>query len=233
MMKTELLFPTPVWVEDDCKLDVKKLEEFCYYAREQDDIGRKASNDGGWQSGDFKLIQSGGYPPIGETELKPLHDKIMDVAYQSADDWGFQSYRLSMSNMWININKKGSFNHLHTHCGCIMSGVYYVKVPPCCCGELSFQRDPIQQNLKEYWGCDENFDRYEKEQNYMDATFPPADNKLILFPAWLLHMVGRSASDEDRISISFNIHVFSDLYINDEVYPKRKSNKSRLSLSPM
>ena len=67
----------------------------------------------------------------------------------------------------------------------------------------------------------------------MDATFPPAENKLILFPAWLLHMVGKSASDEDRISISFNIHVFSELLLDDEVYPKRKSNNSRLSLKVM
>ena len=229
-MRTDLHFPTPVWVEDNCQLDIKPLQDFCFYAREQDPVGRKASNAGGWQSGDFKKNGGGGYPPIGETPLEPLHDKIMDIAYKAGDDFGFSNYSMSLSNLWININGRGHANHSHTHCGCILSGVYYVKIPPCCCGDLYFQRPQNDQNLKEYWGCSENFDRYDKEHNYMDVAYTPEENKLILFPAWLLHSVGASASDDERVSISFNIHVFSDYLTNDEVYPKRKSNNSRLSL---
>ena len=37
------------------------------------------------------------------------------------------------------------------------------------------------------------------------AKMEPEDNKLILFPSWLEHDVEPSKSDEDRISIAFNV----------------------------
>ena len=124
-----------------------------------------------------------------------------------------------MSNMWININGRGAYNHTHIHGGSIFSGVFYVKVPSCCCGELKFLRPLEYQAMKEYWGCDENFDRYDKPHNYLDFFIPPENNKLVMFPSWMQHSVDANASDHDRISISFNIFIFSEHYIN-EVYPK-------------
>ena len=154
----------------------------------------------------------------------------MANAYESADSFGFSQYTLKLSNLWMNINRKSNYNLLHTHAGCIMSGVYYAKVPNCCCGELKFVRDLNHQCLKEYWGCNENFDRFEHDYNYMEYYVQPKENLMILFPSWLMHSVDASASDDDRISLSFNIHIFSDYYRDNEVYPKRKSNNSQLSL---
>ena len=64
----------------------------------------------------------------------------------------------------------------------------------------------------------------------MEYYVQPKENLMILFPSWLMHSVDASASDDDRISLSFNIHIFSDYYRDNEVYPKRKSNNSQLSL---
>ena len=59
----------------------------------------------------------------------------------------------------------------------------------------------------------------------------PKENSLVLFPAWLQHSVDASASDDDRISISFNMFIFSDFYRDNEIYPKGKPNNSKLPLS--
>ena len=219
-MKTELLFPTPIWVEDDCGIDLDPIQKFAYEVKEEDTKGRRSSNGGGgWQSHDFRPDW------IPNTPLKPVSDYIMQMAGVCADEFGFNDYRLNMSNMWINVNGRGAFNHTHIHPGSILSGVFYVKVPSCCCGELKFMRPLEHQAMKEYWGCEENFDRYDKSYNYLDFFVPPAENKLVMFPSWMQHSVDANASDFDRISISFNIFIFSEHYI-DGVYPKREFNNT-------
>jgi len=222
-MRTERLFPTPIWIDDDCGIDPKEIEEFAYIVEKEDPKGVQASNYGGYQSDSFR-------DTFIPDPLSKLYQRLMANAYESADSFGFSNYTLKLSNLWMNINRKSNYNLLHTHAGCIMSGVYYAKVPECCSGDLKFVRDLNHQCLKEYWGCNENFDRYEHDYNYMEYYIQPKENLMILFPSWLMHSVDASSSDDDRISLSFNINIFSDYYRDNEIYPKRKSNNSQLSL---
>ena len=55
-MRTQLLFPTPVWIEEKCGVDADKLKEFAYLVKSEDPKGRQVSNEGGWQSWDLSLI---------------------------------------------------------------------------------------------------------------------------------------------------------------------------------
>tara|TARA_B100001250_G_scaffold408102_1_gene429921 strand:- start:1995 stop:2672 length:678 start_codon:yes stop_codon:yes gene_type:complete len=222
-MRTERLFPTPIWIDDDCGIDPKEIEEFAYIVEKEDPKGVQASNYGGYQSDSFR-------DTFIPDPLSKLYQRLMANAYESADSFGFSNYTLKLSNLWMNINRKSNYNLLHTHAGCIMSGVYYAKVPECCSGDLKFVRDLNHQCLKEYWGCNENFDRYEHDYNYMEYYIQPKENLMILFPSWLMHSVDASSSDDDRISLSFNINIFSDYYRDNEIYPQRKSNNSQLSL---
>ena len=52
-MKTELIFPTPVWKFDNVGIDKQSLTDFVYYVKSEDPVGRKQTNHGGWQSHDF------------------------------------------------------------------------------------------------------------------------------------------------------------------------------------
>ena len=101
MKKTELLFPTPIWTDDDVGLDLKPIQDFSYEVREHDPDGRQATNDGGWQSNEFK------FDVLPDTPFKYLYYSIMDHAYEACDQWGFMNYSLKLSNLWININAKG------------------------------------------------------------------------------------------------------------------------------
>lgn len=211
-MKTELLFPTPVWIEDGCGIDREKLLDFVYLVRREDPEGRYASNDGGWQSHDF--IDE----VMKENPLSELRRKILEIAYAACDEWGFTEYTLRISNLWLNINNKGNSNLLHTHPGCVLSGVYYLKVPACCSGPFSFIRDFKDQHMKESWGNANNFETW-KDINVNQYDIQPQDDTMLIFPSWLMHAVSKSASDDDRISISFNIIPFSNHY--NEIYPTR------------
>ena len=211
-MKTELIFPTPVWKFDNVGADRQKILDFVDVVRKEDPDGRVASNDGGWQSWDF--IEG----VMDNNPLKEIKDMIMERAYAASDEWGFEHYTLKMVNLWVNVNNKGHFNHLHTHPGGILSGVYYVKLPSCCHGHLTFVRDFKDQQMKEFWGNNDNYNRWEHMNETEHDVFPEED-QLVIFPGWLPHAVGKSAGEGDRISISFNITAYSNFY--HEMYPNR------------
>jgi uncharacterized protein (TIGR02466 family) len=216
-MKTELIFPTPIWKFDNVGIDRERVIDFVDVVRTEDPKGRKSSNEGGWQSWDF--IDS----VMDNNPLKQLRDSIMERAYAAADEFGFNNYSLGMINLWINVNSKGDFNQLHTHPGGVLSGVYYLKLPSCCYGNLTFVRDLQYTFMKEFWGDGTNVNHSEDMNNVEHDIFPQED-QMVIFPAWLPHTVSKSAGEGDRISISFNITAYSDYY--HEIYPSSKSAKS-------
>jgi len=100
---------------------------------------------------------------------------------------------------WCNINPKGASNsrHLHADSNIFLSGVYYVKVPKYS-GQIRFwdPRGPLVHVQKDH----------EYFNDGMDFHFiDPEPGLLIYFPSWLEHDVTVNDSDEDRISIAFNI----------------------------
>ena len=115
------------------------------------------------------------------------------------------STELEFANVWINMNNKGGYNEVHTHPGCIMSGVYYVKVPNGDCGQIAFHRDGMDAYLLHSLGVAEDMSTGEAPHCSATWSYPPVENRLFVFPAWLSHGVRENLTDEDRISISFNL----------------------------
>jgi len=102
---------------------------------------------------------------------------------------------------WMNVNRAGDFNILHSHPGCFLSAVYYVKVPRAMKGGEIFFRDPRGPAVAMYetpgidlpWvGSD------------VGVPFSPATGLLLLFPSWLEHRVERFEGSGERISVAFN-----------------------------
>jgi len=104
--------------------------------------------------------------------------------------------------MWININGKGHYNTLHNHPGCIMSGIFWVKAPENC-GKLGFQNPHSFAESRLIESADVDV---KKRLNYHYAfEFAPQEGILVMFPSHLMHLVEPNESDEDRISIAFNL----------------------------
>ena len=144
MMNLDYIFPTPIWWVD-LKIDVQKMQDICYEIANTME-GKARSNRGvlNYQSPDF----------MGEQVIEDLDNgthvdefglllkDIKSNALECYKTFGPMSTELSFANAWININGNGGYNEVHTHPGCVISGVYYVKVPttgeP---GQICFHRD--------------------------------------------------------------------------------------------
>jgi len=102
---------------------------------------------------------------------------------------------------WINVNRAGDFNTLHSHPGCFLSATYYVEVPQAMKGGEIFFRDPRGPAVAMYEtpGIDLPW-----VGSGLGVPFSPTAGRLLLFPSWLEHRVERFEGAGDRISIAFN-----------------------------
>lgn len=194
---SHFLFPTQVVVSDNADYAGMR-EEFvamCYRARENDPAGAQRSGVNRWQSRDtvFSSGENGRYLSWLQGQI----DACLRTEFQWADTAGFV-----VCNAWINISGKHAYDVCHVHPQSLLSGVFYVKVPANS-GALTFRNDKEFQSFREWqlksWALT---DRYNMSPAFECA---PAEGRMILFPAWLPHEVGINLSDEDRISISFNV----------------------------
>lgn len=148
------------------------------------------SNRGGWQSPpDFWQQES----------FCEFKDYILNNTFAAVQHY---HRRFELVNMWININKKGDYNVSHTHPACILSGVFWIKTSEKC-GELKFlSPNSFVEHL--LINCVDK--DVQREHNYDDTfNFSPQEGTIVLFPSHLEHLVEPNESDEDRISIAFNL----------------------------
>lgn len=173
---------------DDIKND---LIEYVYNERENDPAGQEFSNRGGWQSTPFKISD----------ENNIIHSYIYDsIANFTVVNQGVRMY----IDAWMNINPKGSFNEKHTHPGCAFAGTIWIKIPENS-GNLYFYSPFGHISSDEIMSYDPNF---ANSFNIPHTAFTvPEEGKMLIFPSYLEHSVAENNSDEDRISMSFNIRI--------------------------
>jgi len=102
---------------------------------------------------------------------------------------------------WINVNRAGNFNLLHSHPGSFLSATYYVKIQEDMKGGEIFFRDPRGPAVAMYEtpGIDLPW-----VGSGLGIPFAPAAGQLLLFPSWLEHRVESFEGTGERISIAFN-----------------------------
>tara|TARA_B100001996_G_scaffold344502_1_gene300309 strand:+ start:1031 stop:1615 length:585 start_codon:yes stop_codon:yes gene_type:complete len=192
-MFTKKLYDTPVF-QLDIPIDNQKLADEIYKIREEDTSGVSLSNQGGWHS---KPMYS---DPQFNTPICDAFTPVTNVFPNILPTLPFKPpiSRIESVSIWANINKKGDFNISHSHPACDMSGVYYVKVPKGDSGCLVFE-DPRPAYV---FGNRFFVDRY-SDGNMHGVT--PKEGMMLLFPSSLMHSVLANKTDEDRISLSFNL----------------------------
>lgn len=202
-MQLDLYFPTPIWWEQT-EIDTTDMIDLCYRLRKEDPTGRVLSNEGGWQSQDFR---PGKFP-----ELKVLEDKILEQGENSIRDHGYKrdNLILAIENFWFNINQKGNSNSVHIHDNSFLSGCFYLKAKPDQ-GKITFYKNHALDYIVGSQGQIEQYTPISASA----ISFEPMTAKIILFPGYLPHGVGFNPTDEDRLSIAFNVKL---IRIDDERY---------------
>jgi len=187
------LFPTIV-TEVECDL-FKYIQGdltrwiYNYHSKNESVI---ISNRGGWQSSS-EFFDDPSFSEFAEYIVRNANHALCHYTRQ---------FRLN--NMWININKKGNYNIIHDHPSSIISGVLWIKTPKNC-GNFVF-RNPqffVENPLIRF--ADKNVQK--KQNYYLNYDFEPKEGSMILFASHLLHSVEENQSNEDRISIAFNLDI--------------------------
>lgn len=101
----------------------------------------------------------------------------------------FREYRISSS--WLALFKKGNYGHIHAHGTSDISAVYYFSKPEDS-SDIFFQSPIVsaESSLCFFAGR---------------AGIPATQGTLLLFPGWLKHGIDANRSDDDRISLSFDV----------------------------
>tara|TARA_B100001564_G_C20480189_1_gene596731 strand:+ start:113 stop:751 length:639 start_codon:yes stop_codon:yes gene_type:complete len=185
---THLIFPTCIHSFESKNFESIKdeLVQHVYKERDRDPKGSIISNKGGWQSKCF-INNDKIFSIIGSIifELPILNEEVdFNMSY------------------WFNINKKGDSNTLHTHPGCDLSGVFWLKTSRNC-GNIVFESP---YNFSSYMEIISYTKKFKYDTGFTsNMPFNPIEGKMLVFPSSLQHHVQPNESDEDRISISFNI----------------------------
>jgi uncharacterized protein (TIGR02466 family) len=162
--------------------------------REQDKIGAKMSNIGGWQSNSYNSNDI-------DDILSPLFEQVKFITANVVHDLrlDIEGYQPSIINYWYNINNKNNYNRPHIHPKSSLSGVVYLKMPKNNGGNIYFERDS-DGALWTFPASEQNIP--ERTQVSMLA---PHELEFVVFPSYLRHGVDPNQTDEDRISMAINI----------------------------
>jgi uncharacterized protein (TIGR02466 family) len=106
--------------------------------------------------------------------------------------------RLKLDSLWANVMKAGGGHSGHIHPHGIISGTFYVAVPPGS-GALKLEDPRLAMMMA---APPRRADAPEELRNFVYAE--PAAGTLYLWESWLRHEVVPGAGKGDRISISFN-----------------------------
>ena len=191
--KTRTVFPVPIHQFDVNGFDEiqNELIDYAYDLKKKYPEGNLLSNRGGWQSKGFDV----------NDENDKLHQFIVNCLSQ------FPYIKISVKLLlhgWININKPGDYNVMHSHPTNDLSGVIWLKAPKDS-GRIVFV-SPF--NFKSYREMSSYTDDFKKSFNIDESYyFNPIAGRILVFPSHLQHEVLENKSNEDRISVSFNIRL--------------------------
>lgn len=189
------VFKIGVWKREGFDLDLEAIENHCHKLRQLDTVGRKLSNQGGWQS-DF--IED-------EQPFEPLYEILKTEAQEYVTALGLNAgpfERDHIHSLWVNINGYGHTNSMHDHPDSLISGVFYVNKPESS-GDIIFE-SPAISLVSAYW----HSYMHGKHSEYHNSRWGVSckTGNLVLFPSFLRHSVQKNENKtQERISISFNI----------------------------
>jgi uncharacterized protein (TIGR02466 family) len=182
-------FPTCLWTHElrgHAALNDRLVKEL--HALRDADKEHDPRN-GAWQSG-TNLHQMEAFRPLTQA-FATATAGVLDFLKSRYE-------RFDVTSCWANINYRGESARVHTHPNNFLSGVYYVRAPKNC-GDIVFQ-DPRRQAVVLIPSVSE-WTPY----NASTQSITPQEGRLLLFHSWFQHMVEANRSEEERISIAFNV----------------------------
>jgi uncharacterized protein (TIGR02466 family) len=195
-MKLISLFPTLVYehqgtideiflIQDEIKKKLPAIEAtdtFC--------------NPPGWNDGVQTNIKSrhNTIEDFELTNLKAFIEKHIKQYINLSQAW--HPVPVALRHSWVNKTSHTQAQDWHQHQDSLISGSYYYQTNGED-GDFGIM-NPVPWMQQEVFPFGNLVEKY--------TEIKPAVGKLLLFPGWLNHSVGKNTTDGTRISISFNFH---------------------------
>jgi uncharacterized protein (TIGR02466 family) len=120
------------------------------------------------------------------------------AAFARALHWDIRGGKPVCDSMWVNVMPEGGSHTSHIHPNAVISGTYYVTVPPGA-GPIVYE-DPRLAMLMAAPPKKSTIPREMK--NHISET--PKPGSVLLWESWLRHEVPLNRAEGERISVSFN-----------------------------
>jgi len=190
-MTLRYLFPTTIGIYQDDDI----AETIIPYAKRYLADDNELTNTWGYKNT---------YKPVNgletKEELQFLCEYIKGIGDLYLQENGFKSQKL-IPHMFFSGMVSGDFHKRHFHPHSILSGVLYLNVPEGS-SKIRFY-DP--STLKKYTKLEIETD---SETNWEYFELPPKKGMILVFPSWLEHEVLENKSQQDRMTVVFNLAYF-------------------------
>lgn len=187
-------FSTPIYsiLVKDFENHQQGLIDYFTQLREKNE-GVVRSNVRGWHSTEDLVVHE-------HTDVQWMVKKIRNIARTAAKHFHGER-RLGMPELkacWANISDSGCWNAPHQHLPADWSGVLYIRAE----SEAKPAKNGIGEGDLMFFDPLPMGRRFDRNPT---MTFRPVDGKLMIFPAYALHMVAPHFNPDPRISVSFNL----------------------------
>ena len=146
--------------------------------------------------------QSASKQIFSDNGFRMFEEPIVSTIFKIAEEFKFDG-SLNIVQMWMNINPPHSYNITHRHPGSQLSGVLWVKQT----AEMGrFVFDNID-NRNIVLGTKTDNAHLIEHKMCAEILPPYQDGTILLFPSEMSHRVEMNETNEDRLSISFNITI--------------------------
>lgn len=128
-----------------------------------------------------------------------LKNKILQSIIENAKEQlpSLHRTKVALSRGWVNRQQPGETLGVHYHGGTLFAVTYYIYAPDNC-GDLLLI-DP-RGGVNSEWKTDGNL------WGAKFSRIKPEESKLVIFPAYILHMVDINRSGQTRVSLATNIY---------------------------
>lgn len=199
-MTTRALFVTRLYeaaLGGPASLNVE-LEEACRMLEAEDRAGQRWAKEHGYRG--YTSYASLDDLPRRVSAFADLKKRLDKHAATFAKDLYLDlgGRKLVLDSLWVNILKPGGAHTGHIHPHSVLSGTYYVAVPPRASAlKLEDPRLPLMMAAPP-----READAPQEARTFVYVD--PAPGTVLLWESWLRHEVPANGAKTDRISISFN-----------------------------
>ena len=196
MAKSQSLFVTRLYRA--ALAPPRDLEATCLAIAAEDKAGQRWSRQHGYGG-------STSYASLNDLPLRASIFADLDAAiakhvagFTRELQFDLGGRKLKLDSLWINVMQKGAVHTPHIHPHSVISGTYYVAVPPKS-GAIRFEDPRLAMMMaappRKPGARPEN-------RSFVDIT--PKAGMLLLWESWLRHGVEANGAQGRRVSVSFN-----------------------------